>query len=446
MNKNSGNMLAVFLGILLLVTITFPLVVQLVQTESKQSVNHQKSTVAFQLAEAAVAKGVAKLIENRSNWTNAVAGIPLTGYNNDHEFSDVAGGKYKISFSPGSAPGIVLIVGKGLDASSREVRAIEAEYTGVDPDGAALIFSKGQAASGANTHWGSVKSWGNLKHFNDFGWPRLLASGSISNRDTDPAPPNTNNTEYWAYRTDMGSAPIPDYSYYKEKAMNSVVPSSSTTGEIRHPDGSPVDRSPVNSGLFSSALQNGKNMIFDKLSALPEGMGNLYEFRSSTSVLYFDFTNQSQPSYAFFYRTFLDVEAVIVPLCCASVVNSSVPYMVYGATIPATAPDHYQGNTVWHGGFPSGQQYWATNFSAVFAQPSHCCYNITNPQIRGYTLMTNFSVSRAVFLGVVQEIAGSGSWSTNSQVYYDPAVLDNIVWAQVPLYRRSWKESRRSWE
>lgn len=445
MKKNSGNMMAVFLGILLLVTIFFPLVVHLVQNESKQAVNHQKSTVAFQLAEAAVAKGVAKLTENRLNWTNAAAGTPLPGYNDDHEYTDVAGGRYKIAFASGSAPGIVLIIGKGLDASSREVRAIEAEYSGVDPDGAALLFSQGQAASGADAHWGSVKSWGNLKHFNQYGWPRLFASGSISNRDIDSAPPNTNNTEYWAFRPDMGSPPQPDLAYYKQKAMNSIVPSSSTTGEIRHPDGTPVLRLPVNSGYFSSAvgLQQGEDMHFDKLSTLPEAMGNLYEFRSSTSVLYFDL-NMLDSSYPRFFRTFLDVEAVIISGCCSDVVNSSVPYMVYGATIPETAPIHYQGKTVWHTGFPSGEQYWASNFNAVYTQPSRCCYDITNLQIHGYAYI-NTSLSRAKFLGVVQQSSPSASWSTNSQVYYDPSVLNNIVWAQAPLYRRSWKESSRSW-
>lgn len=70
-----------------------------------------------------------------------------------------------------------------------------------------------------------------------------------------------------------------------------------------------------------------------------------------------------------------------------------------------------------------------------------------NPNFtRGSKPITNIPFAPAVFLGVVQEIAGSGSWSTNSRVYYDPAVRDNIVWAQVPLYRRSWKESGRSCE
>lgn len=442
-------MLAVFLGILLLSIIFLPLVIQLLQTESVQSVNHRKSTVAFQLAEAAVAKGVSKLIESRMNWNNAITGTPLNGYKNDVEYNDLSGGKYKINLASGITPGTVLIIGKGMDDSSRETRVIEATYSGIDPDAPALLFNQGQALGGANyysVHWGSIKSWGNLNYLKDFSYPRIISSGYISVRDSDPTPPNTDSVVYWAYRSTMGSPPTPDLAYYKQKAMNSIVPSSSTTGEIRHPNGSSVARNPPNSGYFSSAwaLQAGEDMILDKFSFLPEGMGNLYEFRSSTSVLYFDII-QVNSSFPFLLRTFLDVEAVIINGSEGGIVNSTVPYMVYGATIPESAPYQYQGNRTWKVGTPTGQTVWSSTFSAVYAQANRCCYNITNLQIHGYVYLSDPVTSRATFLGVAQQNTTNASWSTDSRVYYDSNVLNNIVWTTNSIYRISWKESGDPW-
>jgi hypothetical protein len=446
MRDKQGNALALFVGIVLLVLLFFPVLIQLLQTESKQAVHHQKSTVAFQLAEAALAKGVTKLGESRKNWTDAVAGAPILGYQDDREFSDVAGGSYKVILSPGSIPGTVLVVGKGKDRSSQEVRVLEAEYSGVDPDAPALIEDKGHSYGNSwmTAHWGSVKSYANSGYMAEYGYPRLYSAGNIRSRDTDPASPNTDSAHYWAYKTDMGSPPVPDLAYYKQKAQNSVVPSSSTTGEIRHPNGSPVARVPANSGYFQSiwALQAGEDMIFDKLTTLPEGMGNMYEFRSSTSVIYFEI-NDTNSSWVDIRRAFLDVEAVIaVGMWPGNLWNSAVPFHVYGATIPETAPYQYQGT--WTKGFPTGQATWSSTFAAIYAQPNHCCYNITNLQIHGYVYASGFAHGGSRTLGVWHnsEVMGANG---DSIVYFDPNVLQNVVWAKSPLYRLSWKESSRSW-
>lgn len=446
MREKKGNALAVFVGIVLLVLLFFPLLIQLLQTESKQSVRYQKSTIAFQLAEAALAKGVTKLGESRKNWTDASAGIPITGYNDDREFNDVSGGSYKVILASGSVPGTVRVIGKGRDHSSMEVRALEAEYSGVDPDAPALIGNKGHSFvnQGITAHWGSEKTYANSGYMTEFGYPRLYSAGGIHSRDMDPASPNTDSAHYWAFRTDMGSPPVPDLDYYKTKAQNSIVPSSSTTGEIRHPDGSPVARVPADSGFFQSswALQGGENIIIDKRDALPEGMGNMYEFRSSTSVIYFEMRDLDS-CWLYIRRAFLEVEAVIaVGMWPGYIINSTVPYHVYGATIPETAPLQYQGT--WTKGWPTGQAVWNSTFQGVYSQPNHCCYNITNLQIHGYLYTDGILQTSSKILGVWQTREGTLNGS-NSVVYYDPKVLQNVVWSKAPLYRLSWKESKRSW-
>jgi hypothetical protein len=436
--------MAVFLGLLLLVVVVLPLVIQLLQNESKQSVKRQKSTVAFQMAEAAVAKGVAKLTETRKNFTDAIAGIPLSDYNDDRAFADIPGGKYKIKITSGSVPGNVFILGKGMDSSSSEIRSIVAEYSAGDPDSPALIFNQGQT-SGSSwiiPEWGSLKSYNNLMYFVEYSYPRLKGAGYITGRDIDPTPPNTDNIHYWAYQPDLGSPPVPDLAYYKQKAMDSVVPSSSTTGEIRRTDGSPTFRNPPNSGYFQSLLNWGKSIYFDKKTGLPEGMGNFYEFRSSTSVIYLDYTDLTS-SYFFIDRVFLDVEALIIPNGGYAITGSAVPYHVYGATIPESAPYEYQ-NTVPVWGPTSGQSWWNSTFAGIYSQPNHCCYGIANLQVHGFFYGTGGSFNRTTFLGVAQ-FTTEGSFSADSKVYYDPTVLDNVSWAKAPIHLTSWKETSHSW-
>ena len=441
MKKNSGNMLAVFLGILLLTVIILPLVIQLLQTESKQSVNHQKSTVAFQLAEAAVAKAVVKLTESRQNWDNAVAGVPLAGYNDDKEYSDVNGGTYKVKIAPSNTSGMVRLTAKGKDSASREVRVIETEYSGTDTADPALLYEKGYQSfpmPSLAVHWGSIKSFNNVAYSSATPFPRIFSARNAGRRDIDPAPPNTNNVDFWSFQTDMGSPPVPDLGYYKEKAKNSIVPETSQTGAILLNTGAAVVRNPVNSGYFQCSLNLFKEIVIDKNAALPEGLGNHYEFRSSTSVLYFDLGCNANSLRI--KRAFLDVEAVIINNAGFIFTNSTVPYRVFRATIPATAPIEYQGTT----GSPTAQAVWASTFSAVYAQANHCCYTITNPQIHGFVYMPT-APTNAIISGAVQVSEGAGVWINNSAIYYDPAVLKNVKWSKSPLYRVSWKESRLPW-
>lgn len=446
--------MAVFLGILLLATIILPLVIQLLQTESKQTVAHQKSTVAFQLAEAAVAKGVAKLTETRKNFTDASAGIALTRFNDDYEFTDINGGRYKVLITSGSLPGTVRIIGKGLDSSSKEMRAIEAEYTGIDPRAPALIFGKGLSPVCPNIfcHWGSILGYDRLDYHGSETYPRIYCRSAIYWRDENPAPPNTNDIDYWAYQSDMGSPPVPDLAYYKQKALNSVVPSSTTTGEIRYIDGSPLPaRTPPNSGYFPPSLWT-KHIVMGKKLALPEGMGNMYELRSSTTVIYINNTS-IVPFTTSIQQVFLDVEAIIAEPDDIEFSGSTVTYQIYGATIPDVAPYQYQGSKLGQYSYPSAQTVWANKFAATFAQQNHCCYIIPNAnenfniQVHGYVYTTGILFTRGLIVnGVVQvDGPGGGSFSGGSYVFYDPNVLKNVVWSRAPIFRLSWKESSRSW-
>lgn len=447
MKNVRGNSLALFVVLLLVVMMFFPLVIQLLQSESKQSVNYLKSALAFQVAESAVVKGVAKLSENRSNWLNAAAGIPIDGYRDDRVYADLNGGSYKVAFHVGSTPGSVLVVGKGRDDSTKEVRVIEAEYAPYAPD-TALIFNKGFTGNDDNgdlieAHWGAVRSYGNSIYRLEKAFPRLYSSGSTK-RDADPTLPNTNNVDNWSFQTDMGAAPFPDLAYYKTKAMNSFVPTTTPTGEIRRNDAAAVVRNPPNSGYFQESLNPSKQIFFDKQAALPEGLGNLYEYKSSTSVIYIEsneFTSTVQ-----FQRVFLDVEAVILGKGTFSLSNSTVTFKVFGATIPAAAQGHYMGTTVWQAGFPTAASVWSSDFAADFAKPNHCCHNIPNVQIHGYLYAYRHDWGKSSkVVGVAHSGSSSDMYRDNEKVYFDPEVLKNVVWATSPIHLLSWKETGRDW-
>lgn len=456
MRKNSGNTLVVFVGILLVAMIFFPFVTQLLRTEAGRSVSHQQSTVAFQLAETAVAKGVAKLSESRKNWTDALSCVPIPRFRgwDSEAFTDVSGGSYKVAFStPTGISGVVLVTGKGRDAASREVRVIVAGYSRVDPDVPALILNQGLSNVSPNieVHWGSVKSYGDCYYSLTRSFPRLFSAG-LTTRDSNPALPNNNTVDNWSYQTDLGSPPFPDFGYYKDKAINSVVPSSSTKGEIRRSDGSSVVRNPPNSGYFQSSLNVGKNIFFDKFTALGEGIGNHYEFRSSTSVLYFEI-NSADASAVSINRAFLQVEAVIANAPYVSLNGSTTTFRVFGATIPAAAQRQYFGTKVWMAGYPTAGAVWVSTFVPVAGLPSRCCYNIPNVQVHGYFYSPKHTMGNALLsggrvVGVLQAggpVAGGGDFLGPSYVYFDPDKFNSIMWANGPLYRISWVESGHTW-
>jgi hypothetical protein len=379
----------------------FPFVTQLLRTEAGRSVGHQQSTVAFQLAETAVAKGVAKLSESRKNWTDALSCVPIPRFRgwDSEAFTDVSGGSYKVAFStPTGISGVVLVTGKGRDSASREVRVIVAGYSRVDPDVPALILNQGLSNfPDIEVHWGSVKSYGDCYYSLTRSFPRLFSAG-LTTRDSNPALPNNNTVDNWSYQTDMGSPPFPDFGYYKDKAINSVVPSSSTKGEIRRSDGSSVVRNPPNSGYFQSSLNVGKDILFDKFTALGEGIGNHYEFRSSTSVLFFEI-NSVDASAVSINRAFLQVEAVIANAPYVSLNGSTTTFRVFGATIPSRRAD----SVFWHKGLDgrvsTAGAVWVSTFVPVAGLPSRCCYNIPNVQVHGYFYSPKHAMGNALLAG-----------------------------------------------
>ncbi len=83
-------------------------------------------------------------------------------------------------------------------------------------------------------HWGPICVLGSWKMKNGHGrywlpYPRKFATESITGRDTNPSPPNTDGEEWWSYSDEVPSAPTMNYDYYKYIAQHAGADSNGNT-------------------------------------------------------------------------------------------------------------------------------------------------------------------------------------------------------------------------
>ena len=204
--NSSGQVLAGVVMVMMVLLIIVPAVVTWVQMESRASVKDQKSSLAFNLAEAAVDRGMWKLKSTTSTWANAAAGITLAGYNFDATYTDVPGGSYRVTFST-AANGRVQVWGEGRDANRKETRSIQATFANASLAGGLLAQGALTYAGVFENHWGPVMSQSNIAITATAAtkfYPRKLSkqvvTGTAGNpRDTNGlTAPNTNNLEWWS--------------------------------------------------------------------------------------------------------------------------------------------------------------------------------------------------------------------------------------------------------
>lgn len=210
--KIEGQVLLIgIILVLLLLSIFVPGLMRHAARESKQTIKNSRVTRAFNLAEAGIDRGIWKVKEDPQNWEDAQAGVALANFCGDASsvYSDV-GGEYRIKIGPGPTAGQISIVSVGRDLSTNEVRAVEAVYTrGLNH--AVISVGNFQYLPDFHVHWGPVTSYGSLfvstgtsptphpAAFANTYYPRKYAKLGITNRDSNPTPPNSDSTEYWAY-------------------------------------------------------------------------------------------------------------------------------------------------------------------------------------------------------------------------------------------------------
>ncbi|OGR88897.1 MAG: hypothetical protein A2992_09505 [Elusimicrobia bacterium RIFCSPLOWO2_01_FULL_59_12] len=226
MKNKSGQVLVGVMAVVLFIMIMLPPLVNWIQDESRWTVKEQKSTLAFNVAEAGIDRGVWKLKSTTSTWSAAMAGTAVTGYDFDATYNDVAGGSYRIRFSAGPGANQVTVLAEGRDTATEEVRALQAIFQNQALPGA-LIANGIMTYHGAfEAHWGPVMAHNNIVISGNAAteyFPRKFSKQVVLGtagqpRDTNGiTPPNTDNVEWWS-DYDVAELPLLDFTTLRASA------------------------------------------------------------------------------------------------------------------------------------------------------------------------------------------------------------------------------------
>jgi hypothetical protein len=170
---------ALFAVILLMsiLLIMGPAMVKWLRNESKWAAKEQKNLNAFNLAETGLDRGQWALKISTTNWTAAIRGQAIAGYNFDRTYTDVAGGQYRIFFSSGPGEKEVTILSEGRDPKTGESRAIRAVVRNSSIPGPLLSRKDIKLTNNFFVHWGPIVSQANI----------LLGDGTAVNAGNRPA-------------------------------------------------------------------------------------------------------------------------------------------------------------------------------------------------------------------------------------------------------------------
>ena len=203
-SRSSGQVLVGVILLMMLLVIIVPAMVQWIQQDTRASVKEQKSATAFNLAEAAVDRGMWKLKSSTGTWDAAVSAVAIAGYRFDTTYADVPGGTYRISFTSTVVGSVaaVMIWGEGRDAMSKETRSVQVVYQNTSVPGAIIAGGTLSQTGSAIVQWGPVLAMNNItlsgssltRHY-----PRKLSKQVVLPYDTNGVtPPNTDNLEWWS--------------------------------------------------------------------------------------------------------------------------------------------------------------------------------------------------------------------------------------------------------
>jgi len=247
MNKNShGQVLIGVIAFFTFLLIITPAVIKWIQQESIWATTERRESKAFNLAEAAVERGVWKLKSSTETFANARSGVIISSYNFDTSFLDVvSGGNYRIRFTAGPGTNQVTVTGEGRDLAKKEVRAVQAVYENQSIPGPLLTTGNIGLSGVFEPHWGPVMAQGNITisgaaAANSF--PRKMSKGVVSSlvapsRDTNGlTPPNTDNVEWWS-GYNVPDLPVLDFTTMRASAaangtLNYYNVNTSSTGHV----------------------------------------------------------------------------------------------------------------------------------------------------------------------------------------------------------------------
>jgi hypothetical protein len=391
----------------------------------------EQNTVAGRLAEAGLKRGMAKLQESEIVWQRARVGTAVPHYNDDLNYSDYAGGFYRIRFVPGPTSRDVTVLTTGLDTTSGDTRALQAVFT---KDGLpSALQTEGDMALGpsVHVHWGPVVARGNLLLGNTDGFPRKFAQGRVvywNDRENGAGNRRSNDKT-------LGDAPRLDLAYYRDRARKTAIPLVPDSGGRVEWNGEgswPALASPSSSGHFLASANSGQGIRFQ---ASPDG--RRYSLSDPTAVILIENDTPEPIETRLSSRgAFLEVEAFILtgPENHLRLEGQSGELR---SVLPAGAQREYG---------PDSQETWE-KFAPLTAQPGRCCLTIENAAIRGLVWvegdLLKHDEGAAAILGTVR--VGGTLEARGLSIYYDDAVALNVRLEGKRLVRADWSEVPAHW-
>ncbi len=211
-----GQIIIGAIVLLVVLAILVPSIITYVQNEGRWTQKEERTTMAFQLAEAGVERGFQQVIQSTTVWASLQAGGTIANYNFDQKYSDLPGGTYEVRVLKGVGTQTVAITGVGRDNAQKELRAITAIYANSASN--AAIYAEGglTLTSNPSVEWGPVFSPASITSTQAH--PRFYSSGSISLDSNGATPPNTDNIQWWSYYPNLPPAPQIDLQSYLSSA------------------------------------------------------------------------------------------------------------------------------------------------------------------------------------------------------------------------------------
>lgn len=412
--NSKGQTIVAAIALIAVFAILIPVLIFTLQNETKQTIKEKKTTSAFHAAEAGIDRAKWKLNETSYNWNTIINGGSFPGYTGTtpydvypDTFSDKPNSQYKVNILKNGPAAEVVIRSIGRDITNNEVRALEVVLVQNKIDSVLVVDGYIDWRPNLNIHWGPAVSYTSIALNNSSPhYPRKFSASMISPLDSDPAPLNTDNKEYWAFQ-DLGDKPRVDLGYYANLAKQSRVPIGLGTDRIKKVCGSgdPV-ADPLGSGYFTEGIKFSGN----------------YNFSNSTSVIY------SKGKIDFQARSFVDAQAIIAEN--EMDINGSNNNVAYLATVPPNAYLEYMAMPIAYA-FPGASSTTCIINNCVAHGLLYCGNSFTNASGNGS------------LCGVLM-VKENASVNTTT-IYYDQNIATNIRLIKAGFRQKYWKEITAQW-
>ena len=243
LNRRGQALMATVVAVAVVSVILITAIVSKNTLIQKSGLSSTKSLAAYNLANAAVQKGIWALNMNTANWNLIGNGGTLPGYAGDVVYSDIPGGSYKINIVAGPGTNDRTITAYAKDQSKTpNYRGLQVVLSKSAGQFGAIMAPKIKLQKRAKVHWGPIYAYTSLdiKRKSRVYYPRLFSKGAIKHIDNDSSLPNTDGVRWWSYNYTPGVPAWPqiDFEYYKSiaKAQGTYYAKGDRTGRVRHHD------------------------------------------------------------------------------------------------------------------------------------------------------------------------------------------------------------------